>query len=188
MRMIKDIIQIGDKKLTQTSEPIDLGSISSGKIQELATNLIDTLKHHTKVAAGLSAVQIGILQQMYVVKRMDLPEDREEEIEVMINPKIKIKNEDKTIEWEGCMSISSDNMRLFGPVPRPSEVIVEYYDREANKKKLRAKDFFAHLIQHEQDHLNGILFLQYVQNPKNIWKESELDTYLDQYKKFPPVQ
>lgn len=186
--MIQPIIQIGNEMLNEESEAIPVSEISSGTVQDLATNLIDTLKHHTKEAAGLSAVQIGKLLQMYVIKRMDLPEERaEQQLEILINPKIKVKNKTKNMEWEGCMSISSDNMRLFGPVERPSEIIVEYFDREGNKKKLRAKGFFAHLIQHEQDHLNGILFLQYIQNPKNIWKEDELDRYLEQYKRFPSV-
>lgn len=186
--MIKPIIQLGNELLTQQSEPIEHAKISSGVVQDLATNLVDTLKHHTKEAAGLSAVQIGTLLQMYVIKRMDLSEERaEQEIEVLINPRIKVKNKTNNIEWEGCMSISSNNLRLFGPVARPSEIIVEYFDKEGNKKKLRAKGFFAHLIQHEQDHLNGILFLQYISNPKNIWKEDELDAYLEQYKRFPSI-
>src|SRR5690606_24250346 len=99
---------------------------------------------------GLSAVQIGELKRMYVIKRMDLEdidEDDDEQnsqYEVLINPQIKVKTKKNSTEWEGCMSINTNNRRLFGPVNRDREIEVEYLDLEGNKRKLRAKNFFSH--------------------------------------------
>lgn len=184
--MIKKIIQIGDKMLFEESESIVVDSISSGEVQQLAIDLLDTVTHHSNSAAGLSAVQIGVLKRIFVVKRMDLT-DGVEQWEIMINPTYKVKGSKETLEWEGCMSINKDNVKLFGPVYRPKEIEVTYYALDGTKKRLRAKNFFSHLIQHEIDHLNGLLFLSYVDNPKNIWNEKELDLYIKQNNSLPTV-
>lgn len=189
--MVKDIIQIGDKRLLEVSEPINPKDISKGEIQELADNLTDTLLYYNKQAAGLSAVQLGVLKRMFVVKRYDLNDTDEEtsatELEVMINPEITIIDNEKIIEWEGCMSISNNKHRLFGPVARPDSVKVKYLDLAGEEQEIEAREFFAHLLQHEMDHLEGVLFLSYISNPKNIWSEEELDRYIEQYKRMPEV-
>lgn len=185
--MVKPIIQIGDKRLVQTSEPIEIGSISSGKIQDLAKDVLDTTIANQKSAAGLSAVQIGEMKRLFVVKLMG-KEDEPDSWLTMINPEVVKTSKSQSMEWEGCMSISNNKRRLFGPVYRSKEVEIEYYDLEANKKKIKGSGFFSHLLQHEVDHLNGVLFLSYIDNPKNIWKEDELDAYLDQYGRFPEIE
>jgi peptide deformylase len=188
--MIKPIIQLGDDRLFEESELIEKGSISSGKVQEVAQDVLDTLKHHRDSAAGLSAVQIGILKRIFVVKRYDLYDgenDDEYQYETLINPRIVKGSSLETIEWEGCMSISSGNLRLYGPVSRSKETEVEYMNLNGEIKRIKGEKFFSHLLLHEMDHLNGKLFLEYVDNPKNIWNEEELDNYLDEYKKFPPI-
>src|SRR5690606_1621578 len=137
---------------------------------------------HKDAAAGLSAVQIGELYRIFIVKRVDLPQS--DQLEIMINPIITFESQQKSLEWEGCMSINSDNQRLYGPVQRSKTVEVAYFNEKAEKKKLKATEFFSHLIQHELDHLNGILFLSYVKNPKNIWKEEDLDAYIDKHREL----
>jgi peptide deformylase len=190
--MVKKIIQIGDKKLLEQSEPVELNKIGSGETKKLITDIIDTCKFYYKQAAGLSAVQIGVLKQIYVVKRVDLEDDNSEETnenwDAIINPRIVYKSEEQSVEWEGCMSINVGKNKLFGPVYRSKIVEIEYYTPEGEKKTLRGKKFFSHLIQHEQDHLEGKLFLNYIKNPKNIWNEEELDKYLKQFKEFPPIE
>ncbi len=187
--MVKDIIQIGDKRLLEASEKVDTGEISSGRIQVLIKNLEDTLVANKQAAAGLSAVQLGVLKRVYVVK--DLTQDSASaayKMITLINPKILKVSRETAIEWEGCMSISAGKLRLFGPVSRPRSVKVEYQDKEGNKKYLEWEGFGSHLLQHEQDHLDGVLFLSYIQNPKNIWNEEELDRYLEKNNKFPEVE
>lgn len=184
--MVKKIIQLGDKKLNLVSEEVKKSEISSRETQELVSNLYDTLDSNREVAAGLSAVQIGELKRIFAVKRLDLKNDNEaEEIEILINPEIEVLDETLNLEWEGCMSISNQNRRLYGPVSRPRTVKVHYYDINGVEQSIIATGFFSSLMQHEYDHLEGILFLKYVTNPKNIWNEDELNAYLDTYKQFP---
>lgn len=192
--MVKDIIQVGNKLLNEPSEPIDEGEISAGKTQELVDDLLDTVSFHVNSGAGISAVQIGELKRIYVVRRYDLESDSETDNsqriswEVLINPKIVSSSKELNTEWEGCLSIGKGSDRLFGPVSRPQFVEVEYFDREGNKKKIKGSDFFSSLIQHEADHLEGVLFLKYVKNPANIWREEDLDKYIKSRGTFPRIK
>lgn len=183
--MVKKIIQIGDERLLQISEKIKVEDIDSDEIQSLATDLLDTAKAHEDSAAGLSAVQIGILKRMFVVKMTD--DEDNVSYEILINPEIVEQSREQSVVWEGCMSISAGKKRLFGPVSRSKKVLMSYYDLNGEKQEIEGKDFYAHLLIHELDHLDGKLFLQYVENPKNLWDEKELDKYMDKYGKLPPV-
>ena len=105
----------------------------------------------------------------------------------MINPEIVKEGQTRSIFWEGCLSVGIGDDSLFGPVDRPNEIMVRYQDRNGNTKNLNVSGFFAHEIQHEKDHLNGIIFLKYVTNPQNIWKRGKLDKYFDEFGDYPDV-
>lgn len=182
--MVRDIIQLGDKRLNQVSKEVIPHEIKSERIQSIIKDTIDTVKAFPEEAAGLSAVQIGELERIFVVKRVDISSDTDR-YDVIINPKVIFSSKDKSVEWEGCMSISSENLRLYGPVERSRVVEIEYLDENGDKKVLKGKGFFSHLIQHELDHLNGKLFLAHVKDPNNVWNEEKLDAYLDKYGSLP---
>lgn len=181
--MNKKIIQIGDQKLFQISEEVEKSEIKSESIQNLIKDLHDTLNAHEGTAAGLSAVQIGALKRVFVIKE----KDKSGEILTLINPEITKQSSDTTIEWEGCMSINNGNKRLFGPVPRSKSVTMKYLDINGIQREITGVKFMAHLLLHELDHLDGKLFLQYVTNPENIWDEEELDEYLENNERFPDI-
>lgn len=183
--MVKEILQLGDKRLTTPSKEVDISKISSPEIQKIITNLLDTCHAHDSDTAGLSAVQIGTLKRIYVARRIDLAEER---WDVMINPQVKVLDSTPVMMWEGCMSIGVGDKRLFGPVYRPNKVEVTYFDSKGNKQTLVAEGYMAHIVQHEQDHLNGKLFLQYVSDPGNIWQSKELDEYVETYGHYPEVK
>ncbi|MCA9386768.1 peptide deformylase [Candidatus Dojkabacteria bacterium] len=183
--MNKKIIQIGDKRLLQVSEPVEESAINTQEIQSLIKDITDTVKAHEDSAAGLSAVQIGVLKRIFVVKDND---DKKTFFRVFINPEITEQSSETTIEWEGCMSINSNNKKLFGPVERSKQVTFRYLDENGIQREISESNFRSHLLLHELDHLNGKLFLQYVSNPENIWNEDELDDYLDKYQAFPPIK
>lgn len=182
--MVKDIIQIGNPLLTKPSAPVAASEISSEKIQNLIKDMLDTCKHHDQDTAGLSAVQIGEPLRIYVARRIDVNEDI---WEVFINPQLEILDSAEGIMWEGCMSIGEGENRLFAPVARANKVKVTYTEPDGTKAELIATDYMAHIVQHEQDHLDGKLFLQYVDDPKKIWKNKDLDEYLEKYGKYPSV-
>lgn len=190
-----NILQIGNPILEKKSVLVkDPKSIES---QALITNLVSICKKKEKTAGGLAAPQIGKNWQKFVVRRIDIDEEyrkKKKEIpkelykklwEVMINPKILKLGKKKLTFWEGCLSIEKG--KVFGPVTRPSFIKLKYYDRYGNKRIISAVDFFAQLIQHEIDHLNGILFVKHIKNPENIWKSKNLDKYIKQHGEFPDI-
>lgn len=188
--MIRNIIQIGDSLLTEPSREIAKDEILSRESQELFGDMVETCDAERESTAGLSAVQIGIPKRVYVIRNIDSRKDKENKPvwEVVINPELKVLDSELSTAWEGCLSIGEGDKRLFGPVRRPRKVKIDYLDRNGKKKSLTGEDYLAHIIQHEQDHLDGKLFLGYIDNPTNIWTSEKLDAYIDKYDAYPPIQ
>lgn len=118
------------------------------RLKELIEDMFETMDEAPGV--GLAAPQVGILKRVIVI------DDREEvnrKRMYMINPVITHK-EGKAVDLEGCLSVPLKQ----GTVERATNIDVEYMDIDGNKKSLNATDFFARIIQHEVDHLDGILF------------------------------
>lgn len=169
------IVQLGYPTLTQKALPVK--DFKDPKVQELIDEMIYTLKKNPDTSVGLAANQVGELKRITVIRRLDLENKAEKPksftYEPLINPKIIFKSDKSNTYWEGCLSIKQGN--LFGQVTRPNKVIVEYFDRKGNKKELTAKSFFSTLIQHELDHLNGVLFTKYIKDPSLLYTREELD-------------
>lgn len=141
----------GDEILRKKSREVPVDEILGEKIQGLIKDMQDTMHHYNGV--GLAAVQVGILKRVIVV---DV--DDNNGVYVIINPKIIKEKGEKECD-EGCLSFPNK----FGKVVRPNEVIVEFYDENAKKIKLKAKGLLSQAISHECDHLEGILFVDKVQ-------------------------
>ncbi len=190
--MVKTIVQIGNPILLQKSLELSEAELLSRETQKLIDDLIDTCDSEKEGTAGLSAVQIGELKRIFVARRVDLenPEDEDDNPiwEVMVNPKITVIDDSPSEIWEGCLSIGKGGERLFGPVSRPRKIRVEYMDRAGEKHELVAEGYMSHVVLHENDHLDGKLFLSYIQDPANIWKSKDLDDYLDDHDHYPPVR
>ena len=133
--------------------------------------LLDNM-YETMVAAdgvGIAAPQVGITKQVAVV---DIGEDENTEKIELINPKI-IEAKGKQIDIEGCLSLPG----VFGKVSRSQSIKVTAYDRYGHLYQLEADDYLARAIQHEIDHLNGILFttkvIEYVDESELEWSEEQ---------------
>lgn len=173
---IRKIVQLGNPSLTQQAEEVT--NIHLAETQQLVDDLLETVQNTGEHAAGLAANQIGELKQITVLVRMDLQNkpdwDGEPIWEVLINPKIVKQSEAESSYWEGCLSVNQGD--LFGEVTRPRRVTVEYFDRDGNKKIMKNIDgYFSHLVQHEIDHLNGVMFTKYVTDPTELYTGEELD-------------
>lgn len=170
---MKKIIQLGDPRLEIKSENVK--DILHKDTQKLIDDMLEVLNFDAEKSAGISAPQIGVNLNVAICRRIDEKKDRDSKPiwEIMINPKIIKKSKAETTFWEGCLSIQEG--KLFGKVKRPAIVEVEYFDRKAKKKKIKAIDYFAHVVQHELDHLNGVLFLKYVPDPSRLYTAEELD-------------
>lgn len=147
---LRNIREDGDELLRKRSREIEIDDISGEKIQNLIDDMLETMHHYNGV--GLAAVQVGILKRVIVIDVED-----EKGPYVLINPQILKTKGEKECD-EGCLSFPNQ----FGKVIRPTEVMVEFLDRNGKKEKLKAKDLLAQAICHECDHLEGVLFVDKV--------------------------
>ena len=128
--------------------------------KELMTLMDDMLETmYDAPGIGLAAIQIGVPKRVIVI---DLSKDQKKSPMFFINPYIISKSEKKSKYEEGCLSIPGQ----FAEISRPEECIVEFFDYNRNKKKIKAKGLLSTCIQHEIDHLNGILFIDYLSKLK----------------------
>ena len=147
---LRTIREDGEEILRKRSREVAIDDITGEKIQSLIDDMIETM--HSFNGVGLAAVQVGMLKKVIVIDVED-----EKGPYVLINPHI-IKTKGEKECDEGCLSFPNQ----FGKVIRPTEVVVEFYDRSGKKQKLKAKDLLAQAISHECDHLEGILFVDKV--------------------------
>lgn len=147
---LRQIREQEEEILRKKSREVEIEDIKTVKIQGLIDDMIETM-HHFK-GVGLAAVQVGVLKRVVVI---DVDDGNGEY--VLINPIITKTKGSKECD-EGCLSFPNE----FGKVIRPTDVTVEFYDRDAKKVKLKAKDLLAQAICHEYDHLEGVLFVDKV--------------------------
>lgn len=191
LNMIKEILQIGDPILVTKTKPIK--DPKSPEVKKVIKDLLDTCHKNADISAGLAAPQIGYDMSICVCRRVDL-EAKDQEIDdsnlwlVLINPKVIKKTSKNTLEWEACLSIGKGDDNLWGPVERPKKVTVKYLDVEGETKTLEATNYFGHIVQHEIDHLAGVLFISYITNPSNLWRLVDLNSYIDQNDSYPDIE
>ena len=149
---IRDILKMGNPDLLKVSEPVDFE-------KDNLTTLIEDMKETMKAndGAGLAAPQIGFFKRL-VIFGFDTndryPEADSVPFTVLINPTITPLSDEKENGWEGCLSVPG----LRGVVPRFTYIKYEGYDAEGNKIEREVEDFHARVVQHECDHLDGILY------------------------------
>ena len=148
---IKTILTEPNKTLRQVSSPVE----KVGKAEQLLMDdMLETM--YDAKGIGLAAIQIGFPKRIIV---MDLSKEEEEkEPRYFVNPVIKNKNSNLSKYLEGCLSLPDQ----FAEVDRPSTCEVEYLDYNGNKKILKADGLLSTCIQHEMDHLEGILFIDHL--------------------------
>ena len=147
---LRQIREEGDEVLRKKSREVLIDDITGEKIQSLIDDMLETMHNYNGV--GLAAVQVGMLKRIIVI---DVEDGKGPY--VLINPQILKTKGEKECD-EGCLSFPNQ----FGKVVRPTEVTVEFFDRNAKKIKLKAKDLLAQAICHECDHLEGVLFVDKV--------------------------
>ena len=152
---VKSILTEPNKVLRQISKPV--GKVTKDE-QNLMDDMLDTM--YAANGIGLAAIQIGIPKRIIV---MDLSKDPQKKMpRYFVNPVIKNKNTEKAIYEEGCLSVPNQ----FAEIERPSQCDVEYLDYFGEKKNLHADGLLATCIQHEMDHLEGVLFIDYLSKLK----------------------
>lgn len=145
--LVREILTVPNSLLLKKSKIV--GNVLAPDIQSIIKDMIDTLNARPD-GAGLAAPQIGISKRIFVGINPDSAE-----IEVFINPRYIYFVEGKIADWEGCLSIPGK----IGIVKRYPHVVIQYTDEKGEEQQKMAEGFFARLIQHEMDHLNGILYI-----------------------------
>ena len=152
---VRTILTEPNKLLRQVSLPVKKITIDE---QKLMDDMLDTM--YAANGIGLAAIQVGVPKRIIV---MDISKDPEKkEPRYFVNPIIKKKNSDKATYEEGCLSVPNQ----FAEIDRPSTCNVEHLDYNGEKQILHASGLLATCIQHEMDHLEGILFIDYLSKLK----------------------
>jgi peptide deformylase len=152
---LRDIIILPDKRLRLVSKPV--AKITEG-IRTLVADMFETM--YEAPGIGLAAIQVGVPQR---VVTMDLSKrEAEAQPKVFVNPEITWSSEEKSPYEEGCLSIPE----IHEDVERPARVKVKYLDLDGNPHEEDAEGLFATCIQHEVDHLNGVLFIDHISRLK----------------------
>ena len=151
----KKIIIEPDPILRKKSQPVE--KIDS-QFKSFMDDMLETM--YAAPGIGLAAVQVGILRRAIVI---DISKESEKKNPLfLINPEIKFKSKNTSVYEEGCLSLPGH----FAEIERPAECILNFLDINGKKKEIKAKGLLATCIQHELDHLDGILFIDYLSKLK----------------------
>ncbi|MDM9983263.1 peptide deformylase [Bartonella henselae] len=152
---MRPLVIVPDPILREISKPVEY--IDSA-VQKLADDMLETMYHAQGI--GLAAIQIGIPLRMLV---LDVSRNDEQKNPlVIINPEVLWLSDERNIYKEGCLSIPE----YFAEVERPKRLCVRYQNREGKQTEIEADDLLATCLQHEIDHLNGRLFIDYLSKIK----------------------
>jgi peptide deformylase len=169
---ILKVARMGHPVLRAKARPLERSEITSGAVQKLIDDMLDTMAEYHGV--GLAAPQVHEGLRIFVASLdADDNADRPAQPFVVINPEISIVGPDVVEDWEGCLSIPD----VRGRVPRAREIKVRALDRHGDRLQLSANDFAARVIQHETDHLDGVLFFDRMRSFESL-------TFLDEYARF----
>ncbi|MFN6564543.1 MAG: peptide deformylase [Nostoc sp. ChiSLP01] len=151
---------LGDRVLRQGAKRI---SKVDDELRKLVREMLQTM--YSKDGIGLAAPQVGIHKQLIVI---DLePDNAANQPLVLINPTIKQVSRDISVAQEGCLSIPN----VYLDVKRPEVVEIAYKDEYGRPQTLKANDLLGRCIQHEMDHLNGVVFVDRVENSLTLAQE-----------------
>jgi peptide deformylase len=151
---IRKILTEPDPFLRQVSQDVEK---VDNKIRKLMDDMLETM--YAAPGIGLAAIQVGVPKRVIV---MDISKEEEKKPLYFVNPKIIVKSKNNSTYEEGCLSVPGQ----FAEVDRPEQCHVSYLDYNGQKKELKAEGLLATCIQHEIDHLEGILFIDYLSKLK----------------------
>jgi len=167
---ILKVAKMGHPVLREKARAVDKSELKSPTLQQFIDSMIDTMHEYTGV--GLAAPQVHESLRLFVAL-LEADDNGEGDAMVFVNPEISVKG-DQTVEgWEGCLSIPD----IRGRVPRAQHVMVSALDRHGKRFELELKDFWARVVQHENDHLDGVLFFERMKTLDSL-------TYLEEFSRY----
>ena len=167
---ILKVAHMGHPVLRERARPLDKSELKDPFLQKLIDDMIETM--HEYHGVGLAGPQVHEGLRLFVAL-LDEDPDSKSEATAIINPEIVPNGSDKREGWEGCLSIPD----IRGMVPRFTDITVVALDRHGQRIERRLKDFPARVVQHETDHLDGILFFDRMTSMMSL-------TYLEEYSRY----
>lgn len=161
---------MGHPVLRQQARMIDKQELKTPLMQKLIDDMIDTMHEYSGI--GLAAPQVHESLRLFVA-HLDHEGRGEDDAVALVNPQISVVS-DKTVEgWEGCLSIPD----IRGLVPRAFHIAVAALDRHGKRMEFEVKDFPARVVQHETDHLDGVLFFDRMRSLESL-------TYMEEFSRY----
>lgn len=156
---ILKVARMGHPILRKRARALDRREIKSDGFQQLIDDMLQTMAEYH--GAGLAAPQVHLDLRLFVALQ-----DADGEVEpiVLVNPEIEVVGDEIVEDWEGCLSIPD----VRGKVPRAREIAVRALDRNGSRLEFKASNFPARVIQHEYDHIDGILFLDRMKSLQSL--------------------
>jgi peptide deformylase len=167
---ILKVARMGHPVLRQKARPIEARELKTVPLQKFIDDMIETMREYSGV--GLAAPQVHEGLRVFVA-HLDAEGRGGGEPLAIINPEIEIVGTGMIEGWEGCLSIPD----IRGRVPRSAQIRVTALDRHGKRIEINAQDFPARVIQHETDHLNGILFLDRMRSFESL-------TYMEEFSRY----
>ena len=162
MPYVREIVQDGHPTLRRVAKKVELKEIDDPLFQQLIDDMFETM--YAAPGVGLAAPQVGVSKRLFVV---DVHDD-EHEPAVVINPKIVLAEDEEEMS-EGCLSV----VGMVGDIVRFKKVAVTGIDRNGEKIRIEGEGLLAQCMQHEIDHLNGVLYVDKAKNVRPVTKEEE---------------
>jgi peptide deformylase len=162
---ILKVARMGNPVLREVAKDVDPAEIATPEFQQFVDSLVQTMREYD--GAGLAAPQVHVSKRVAVLEVADnprYPDAPEVPLTVLVNPRVRPLTDERIRVWEGCLSIPE----LRGLVPRVARVELEAFDRGGRPLKRRFEGFPAAVVQHECDHLDGVLFLDRVEDTRTL--------------------
>src|SRR5215216_6250109 len=167
---ILKVARMGHPVLRQKARAIEKHELKSAAMQHFIDDLLETMKEYSGV--GLAAPQVHADVRLFVA-HLDTEGRAESEPLVIVNPEIEVVGGETIDGWEGCLSIPDSR----GRVPRAAQITLTALDRNGRRITISANDFPARVIQHETDHLDGVLFFDRMRSFESL-------TYMDEFSRY----
>ena len=167
---ILKVAKMGHPVLREKARAVDKSELKSPAVQHFIDSMIDTMHEYTGV--GLAAPQVHESLRVFVAM-LNADDNGEGDALVFVNPEIIVTG-DQTVEgWEGCLSIPD----IRGRVPRAQHIVVSALDRHGKRFEMDLQDFSARVVQHENDHLDGVLFFDRMKTMESLSFLEEFSRY-----------
>lgn len=169
---IQTVVKMGNTQLGTPSLPVENPSTMTVALQKIMQDMLDTMRAESGV--GIAAPQIGCNQRIILFgfeNNRRYPEEDNVPLTFLMNPVITILSDEQVDGWEGCLSVPG----LRGLVPRYNQIEYSGFDQNGKKITRTAEGFHARVVQHECDHLDGILYPQRIKDLRFFGFEDELD-------------